>query len=265
MNIRQVERNLIPEIPVLIAVRQFEVPAAIAYNTCVLIRFRQSRNARDRKLQQDVLGLPFVKIEYHVEFIAKQRYVESDINRFAGLPRNTLVGIGFLYGTIGSGRRSTENESRAHTHRSIGGIGTDLLITQLAPRSAQFEIRYPVDRFHEILFGNTPSERHRRENSEAVSPGKSGRPIDTNISFKQIARLIGVVRTCEIGKQSPFRRTTTIAPVCYRTGIHNGIIDQRKAFAAQRNILGFIDDLFITAENPDFMVSELLIVPQNHL
>ena len=35
MNIRQVERNLIPEIPVLIAVRQFEVPAAIAYNTWV--------------------------------------------------------------------------------------------------------------------------------------------------------------------------------------------------------------------------------------
>ena len=83
-------------------------------------------------------------------------------------------------------------------------VSSSSLVTKQSPRHTQLQVRqYILCLFHERLTHNVPSQRNRREESPAVTLGKTWRAVVTSVYFYQVTSHEIVIDTAEVSACSP--------------------------------------------------------------
>ena len=98
------------------------------------------------------------------------------------------------------------------SHREVlrGGIvagcvaAGKVLVAERTVRCAEFQsVDYVFDILHERLLGDTPCTRYRGEVAPAVRFVEARRSVDTQVGLQQVALLVVVVQTAEVGLYGP--------------------------------------------------------------
>ena len=147
-------------------------------------------------MHQDVVGVLHIEIAREGQR-SEQPEVQSDVILRGGLPCEVFAGD---VGGRGAGDLLVLPDVVARADRKDvdAGVGAPyLLVSELAPRGAQFQFVEPPHVAHERLLRDAPAGRERREDAPFVVFGEFRRAVVADVGLDEVFLLVVVVETSE--------------------------------------------------------------------